>query len=96
MEVPTGRGRMDLIILHNQRKHIVETKIWRSERGYAEGKQQLAAYLATEGVTEGYYVVFDHREAPEPRTETETINGLTIRSYVIPVVQERPSAKIKQ
>ena len=96
MEVPTGRGRMDLIILHNQRKYIVETKIWRGERGYADQKQQLAAYLATEGVTEGYYVVFDHREAPEPRTETEAINGLTIRSYVIPVVQERPSKKIKQ
>ncbi|RKU29453.1 hypothetical protein C6499_08825 [Candidatus Poribacteria bacterium] len=93
MEVPTGRGRMDLIILHNQRKYIVETKIWRGERGYAAQKQQLAAYLSTEGVTEGYYVVFDHREAPEPRTETETINGLTIRSYVIPVVQERPSKK---
>ena len=91
MEVPTGRGRMDLVIFHNQRKYIVETKIWRSERGYAEGKQQLAAYLSTEGVTEGYYVVFDHRDAPKPRAETETINGLTIRSYVIPVVQERPS-----
>ena len=91
MEVPTGRGRMDLIILHTGRKYIVETKIWRSERHYAKGKQQLAAYLSTEGVTEGYYVVFDHREAPEPRIETETIDGLTIRSYVIPVVQEPPS-----
>ena len=91
MEVPTGRGRMDLIIFHNQRKYVVETKIWRGDRSYTQGKQQLAAYLATEGVTEGSYVVFDHREAPEPRTETETINGLTIRSYVIPVVQERPS-----
>lgn len=91
MEVPTGRGGMDLIVLHNQRKYIVETKIWRSERSYAEGKQQLAAYLSTEGVAEGYYIVFDHREVPEPRTETETIDGLTIRSYVIPVVQERPS-----
>ena len=91
MEVPTGRGRMDLIILHNEKKYIVETKIWRSDRLYAAGKQQLAAYLAAEGVTEGYYVVFDHREVPEARTETETIDGLTIRSYVIPVVQERPS-----
>ena len=62
MEVPTGRGRMDLIILHNQKKYIVETKIWRSERHYAEGKQQLAAYLSTEDVAEGYYIVFDHRE----------------------------------
>ncbi len=91
MEVPTGRGRMDLIIFHNQSKYVIETKIWRSERHYAEGKQQLAAYLSTEGVAEGYYVVFDHREVPEPRTETETINELMIRSYVIPVVQERPS-----
>ena len=91
MEVPTGRDRMDMIILHNQRKYIVETKIWRSERGYAAGKQQLAAYLSTEDVTEGYYVVFDHREVPKPRTETETINELTIQSYVIPVVQEHPS-----
>ena len=91
MEVPTGRGRMDLIILHNQRKYIVETKIWRSDRSYAQGKQQLAAYLSTEDVAEGYYIVFDHRETPEPRTETESIDGLTIRSYVIPVVRERPS-----
>ena len=90
-EVPTGRGRMDLLILHNERKYIVETKIWRSARLYTEGKRQLAAYLSTEGVTEGYYVVFDHREAPEARAETELIDGLTIRSYVIPVVQERPS-----
>ena len=96
MEVPTGRGRMDLLILHNGRKHIVETKIWRSEQRYAQGKQQLAAYLSTEGIAEGYYVVFDHREAPEPRTETETIDGLTIRSYVVPVLQERPSEKAQR
>ena len=91
MEVPTGRGRMDMIILHNEKKYIVETKLWRNERQYTQGKQQLATYLSTEDVKEGYYVVFDHRETPEPRTETETINGLTIRSYVVPVLQEQPS-----
>ena len=91
MEVPSGRGRMDLIILHNGKKYVIETKIWRSDRYYAQGKQQLATYLSTEGVAEGYYVVFDHRDPPEQRTETETINELMIRSYVIPVVQNRPS-----
>ena len=40
----------------------------------------------------GYYVVFDHREEPEPRVETETLDGSMIRSYVIPVIQERPSS----
>ena len=91
IEVQTGRGRMDIIIIHNQQKYIIETKIWRGKSRYQVGKRQLAAYLRAEGVTEGYYVVFDHRGDPEPQVETETIDGLTIRSYVIPVLQELPS-----
>ena len=91
LEVQTGRGRMDLVIFHNAKKYIVETKIWEGPRSYQSGKKQLAAYLKLEGVNEGYYVVFDHRAEPEPRVETETIDGSPIRSYVLPVVQEVPS-----
>ena len=91
LEVQTGRGRMDILILHRNRKYIVETKIWGGDNRYQTGKAQLAAYVRSEGTEEGYYVVFDHRNTPEPRVETETIDGLTIRSYVIPVIQERPS-----
>ena len=94
LEVQTGRGRMDLIILHNSQKYIVETKIWEGERSYAAGKKQLAAYVRLEEAAAGYYVVFDHRKNPGPRTETETLADLTIRSYVIPVVQEPPSQVI--
>ena len=82
---------MDLLILHNQRKYIVETKIWEGNRYYQAGKAQLAAYLKLEGVQEGYYVVFNHGQQPEQRAETETIDGAKIRSYVIPVMQEKPS-----
>ena len=92
IEVQTGRGRMDLILTHNHRKYIVETKIWRGDRRYQAGKKQLAAYLKLEGATEGYYVVFDHRQAPEPRIEMETLDGISIRSYIIPVVQEISSS----
>ena len=92
LEVQTGRGRMDLIIVHNARKYIVETKIWEGTRRYEAGKKQLAAYLTWEGAVEGYYVVFDHRQNSEPRVEKETLSGdLTIQSYVIPVMQERPT-----
>ena len=90
-EVPTGRGKMDLLITHNQRKYIVETKVWRGDARYQAGKKQLAAYLKIENVQEGYYVVFDHRKEPEPRVETDDFDNLTIRSYVIPVIQEAPS-----
>lgn len=91
LEVQTGRGRIDLLIIHNSRKYIVETKIWEGEKYYQAGKKQLVAYLKSEKADEGYYVVFDHRTNPEARVETETLDGRTIRSYVIPVVQEKPS-----
>ena len=94
LEVQTGRGRMDLLILHNSRKYIVETKIWEGERSYTTGKKQLAAYMQLEEATEGYYIVFDHRKNPASRIETETLDDLIIRSYVIPVVQEPPSQAI--
>ena len=92
LEVQTGRGRIDLLILHKARKYIVETKIWEGDLLYEAGKKQLARYLRIEDAKEGYYVVFDHRKNPEPRVEMQTLQDLTIRSYVIPVVQERPSA----
>ena len=91
LEVRTGRGRIDLLILHNTRKYVIETKIWEGDLLYEAGKQQLAKYLSIENANEGYYVVFDHRKNPEVRAETQTFQNMTIRSYVIPVVQERPS-----
>ena len=92
IEVQTGRGRMDLLVTHNARKYIVETKIWQGQQSYQAGKKQLAEYLKLEGTEKGYYVVFDHRKVPEPRVETETLEDtLIIRSYVISVMQELPS-----
>ncbi len=95
LEVPTGRGRADLIIAHNGRRYIVETKVWRNERAYQVGKQQLAAYLKLEGEMEGYYVVFDYRRSSESRFETNTVDGHTICSYIIPVLQEAPSVAVQ-
>ena len=91
LEVPTGRGRTDLVISHGGQTYVVETKVWRSDRNYQAGKQQLAAYLKLENAAEGYYVVFDYRENPEPRVETDTVDDCTIHSYVIPVLQAPPS-----
>jgi len=97
LEVNTGRGRMDLIILHRSlatsatEKYIIETKIWEGKTLYQAGKEQLAAYLRLERAKEGYYVVFDHRAKPEARKEEEIIEGNAIVSYTIPVVQQRPS-----
>ena len=91
LEVQMGRGRMDLLLIHNHRKYVIETKIWEGNKYYQAGKKQLAAYLKLEQTVEGYYVLFDHRKASEPRVETETVDGVPLRCYVIPVMQEPPS-----
>lgn len=91
LEVPVGRGRADLIIRYNEHKYIIETKVWRTEKTYQAGKQQLAAYLRLEDATEGFYIVFDYRENAISQVESETFDGITIQSYVIPVLQQRPS-----
>ena len=92
LEVQTGRGRLGMLILHNRRKYIVETKIWGGDARYQSGKVQLAAYTKLEKAQAGYYIVFDRRKTPMPLVETETVDGMTIRSYVIPVIQEHPSS----
>jgi len=91
LEVRTGRGRMDMIILHKGLKYIVETKIWEGIKRFSAGKRQLANYLKLEGVSEGYYIVFDHRAKPQARLEMDEIEGKVIVSYTIPVMQEKPS-----
>ncbi|MCG9126447.1 AAA-like domain-containing protein [Candidatus Poribacteria bacterium] len=92
LEVQTGRGRLDLIILHQSNKYIVETKIWGGDTRYQAGKTRLANYVKLENATAGYYVVFDHRKTPKPLIESEIIDEITIQSYVIPVIQEQPSS----
>ena len=80
-----GRGRMDIILLYRNEKHIVETKLWRGEKRYQTGKQQLVAYLDKESVQRGYYIVFDHRENSQLRYERELVAGREIVSYCIPI-----------
>jgi len=92
LEVPTGRGRMDLIIFYKGQKYIVETKLWSGEEAYQRGKKQLTDYLKLEQTEKGYYVVFDHRtRGAIARREKDILDEKTIYSYCIPVIQKRPT-----
>ncbi len=92
IEVPSGRGRTDILILYGNNKYIIETKIFNSSLYFEKGKKQLAQYLESEGLSEGYYVVFSsrHTEADTLYSEEE-INGKRIFTYVIRTCFERPS-----
>lgn len=73
-EVPTGFGRMDIILTYKGTKYIIETKINRYNltRTLEDGIAQVSEkYLASESVDEGYLVIFDIKtqlgEECEPR-----------------------------
>jgi len=61
-EVPTGLGRMDILLTWRGRKYVVETKVNRGNRERTIDRavlQLCEKYLLTEQADEGYVVVFD-------------------------------------
>ena len=94
IEVPSGRGRTDLLILYQQQKYVIETKIFRSASQVEKGKYQLADYLTSEGVTEGYYVVFSRKHSEQDTLYfDESIEGKRIHTYIIRTALQPPSRR---
>ncbi|MCX6584483.1 MAG: hypothetical protein NT166_30300 [Candidatus Aminicenantes bacterium] len=65
-EVPSGLGRMDILLTYKGKRYIIETKVNRYDELNVileEGITQVSGkYLPSEGVAEGYLVVFDTRK----------------------------------
>jgi hypothetical protein len=96
-EVPSGRGRTDILILYRDKKYIIETKIFTDLSYFEKGKRQLAAYANSEGLPEGYYVVFSNKHSAEDVLEQEEmIEGKRIVTRLIHTKFERPSRKRKR
>lgn len=94
IETPSGRGRTDILILYHGRKYIIETKIFVTQTRLQDGKERLADYLRTEGVSEGYYVVFSSKHTDvDTLYFDETINGKRIYTYIILTNFEHPSRR---
>jgi hypothetical protein len=94
VEVPSGRGRTDILIRYQEQSHLIETKVYSDETYFKRGKGQLADYLKSEALLEGYYVVFSkiHTEQDELNSE-ELIEGKRIYTHIIPIQFEQPSSK---
>ncbi|MCP4699010.1 MAG: hypothetical protein GY862_19480, partial [Gammaproteobacteria bacterium] len=71
---------------------IIETKIYSDDTYFKRGKGQLASYLKSESISEGYYVVFSnlHTGKDELFSE-ELIEGKRIYTHIIPTKFEQPS-----
>ncbi len=95
IETPTGRGRTDILILYRTHKYIIETKIFTDNAYFQKGKRQLAEYLASEGLAEGYYVVFSNKHTEGDQLDfEEEIHGKRIFTFIICTRFERPTAMV--
>jgi hypothetical protein len=90
IETPTGRGRTDILIVYQGHKYIIETKIFTDNSYFQKGKGQLADYLTSERLEEGYYVVFSNKHPEDDQLYfEEEIHGKRIYTYIICTQFER-------
>jgi hypothetical protein len=84
IEVPSGAGRTDILIIYNNHRYVIEVKLFTKPSLFKKGKGQLAEYLKSEGLDEGYYVVFSRRHNEKNVLyEEQQIEGKRIYTYII-------------
>jgi hypothetical protein len=85
-EADTGLGKSDLIINVRSTEYLVETKIYYYESQFLKGKNQLAYYCKSLGLSRGVYLVFCPNNVNYPESikeREETIENVTISTYLI-------------
>jgi hypothetical protein len=96
-EVPTGRGRTDIILLRPSA--VIEVKVWESRLLYEDGIIELAKYIHTEGPEQAAMVVFGEAhplpaiiaDPSQAVAEHHTLHGLDVPVVVIPFEVDAPS-----
>jgi len=97
VEVPSGRGRTDILILYQGSKEIIETKVYLDQGYFDQGKTQLVDYLVSEGLDQGFYVVFSNkRGATDTLYTEETIRGKQLYTWIIRTDFKAPSRRVAQ
>ena len=72
--VISDRRRLDVVIVFNQHKYIIELKIWNGPAYYEKAKAQLADYVKRENLDVGYMIVHDFRKEQHRRFTHEVLN----------------------
>jgi len=70
--------RLDVVITYLKHKYVAELKLWRGAKAHEKGLAQLADYLDTNGLGEGYLLIFDHSEVKNWHAEWVTALGKRI------------------
>jgi hypothetical protein len=82
-EYALGTERVDLLLLWQTQRIVVELKVWRNpQKTLIKGLEQTASYMDTANATEGHLVIFDRREDKswdeKIYTRQESVDGKSI------------------
>ncbi len=84
IEVPSGAGRTDILIVYKNHRYLIEIKVFSNNTWLKKGKGQLAEYLKSEGLNEGYCVVFSNLHTDDDQLYfEENLKGKQIYTYII-------------
>jgi len=91
-EVPSGLGRLDVLLTYKGKRYIIETKLNRRKltRTISDGVTQVAGkYLASQSAQEGYLVVFDTKipVGEECDPQYHTVGDKKVTCIIIPTGQ---------
>jgi hypothetical protein len=70
--------RLDVVITYLQHKYVAELKLWYGQKAHEKGLIQLADYLDTQHLDEGYLLIFDHSEVKNWHSEWTEVQGKKI------------------
>ena len=70
--------RLDIVIVYNTNKYIIELKIWRGEKYHKRGLKQLANYLDINEQEKGYLLIFNFNKDKEYKKEELVVDGKDI------------------
>lgn len=92
-EVVTGAGRSDIVLVLPDSQEVIETKVWNGKQYHEDGLLELAAFVRSEGLVRGFYVVFDFYtiEPLTPHGETWADNEVAVDIVYIHIPLTSPS-----
>lgn len=61
----TDDRRMDLVVIYNNERFVLELKTWKGQRYNEQGVAQLLGYMDKVGEEKGYLLTFDFRKNPK-------------------------------
>ncbi|MEM7536452.1 MAG: hypothetical protein AAF639_29985, partial [Chloroflexota bacterium] len=82
-------GEMDLVVIYQAARFIIETKVWYGKKRFEDGQTQLIGYLKAASLDKGYIVLFSEKDVssdldrPDNQPFEVDLMGKTLRQYPI-------------